>query len=133
MGKSIKEHLRQIIAAVAAAAAVAAVTAVPSMAAEQVKVTGIPAEGYEFVDIAYDGNGTLVALAKDSAYEDFELYCSTDRGLKWGLPENTPNSGGSAIISSNKSSQQQLVGWEARNTFLLHTAVATYESSNGIN
>lgn len=127
MGKSIKEKLRQIIAAAAAAAAVAAVTAVPSMAEEQVKVTGIPAEGYEFVDIAYDGNGTLVALAKKADnsgnYATARTYYSNDSGATWQATTNVVDT--AARISANPKSQQQLVRWDSKNVFVLHLN-ATY-------
>lgn len=138
MGKSIKEKLRQIIAAAVAAAAVTAVAAVPSLAAEQVAADNIPPEGYKFVDIANNGEGTLVAMAKGYAevsgdYSYVQLFYSLDNGATWNkntssLPDVYVNP-----VTSNRQSQQQLLWWDAQDTFVVHTTKGTFISADGQN
>lgn len=121
--------MKKIVSALAALA-VAGGMCMPAFAAEQVKVEGVPAGGYKFVDIAYDGDGTFVALAKTerekvSGYykQTGKLYYSDDYGKTWQETGNTPTGvRDNSYISGNYTSQQQLVWWDAKDMFVVHSA-----------
>ena len=84
-------------------------------------------EGYQFIDIAHHGD-TYVAMAKNSALTAAQLYTSTDGGLNWTMKKGISN----ALISGNKTSQQQLVYWADKKVFVAHGAAATYTSTDGL-
>lgn len=110
----------------------------PAFAAEQVTTDNVPSADYKFVDIANNGEGTLVAMAKAPAassgdYSYVQLYYSLDNGETWNkntssLPDVYVNP-----VSTNKKSQQQLLWWDAQDTFVAHTTKGTFTSDDGQN
>lgn len=108
-------------------------TAMPMASAE-----GIPAllgEGYTFTDIAHktnaDGSTTYVAMAKNEAADKALLLYSNDGGITWVRSTNQPLAENSALISSNKISQQQLIYWKEKGVFVAHGASKTFTSTDG--
>lgn len=131
--------MKKIVSALAALA-VAGGMCMPAFAAKKVETTKIPDStyNYKFIDIAYDGQGTIVALAKgtSTAGEDYSyshLYYSKDSGETWqrateiGLNNFTYGN----PITSNKKSQEQLVYWADKGMFVVHAAGGSMTSEDG--
>ncbi len=133
--------MKKIVSALAALA-VAGGMCMPAFAAEKVTAAGVPADGYKFVDIAYDGDGTFVALAKDEASGNSQrgwICYSDDNGNTWQQTVNIPNAiKTNCYLFANPNSRQQLVWWDAKNMFVVHNSSAngaytTYENEKGLN
>ncbi len=129
--------MKKIVSALAALA-VAGGMCMPAFAAEKVETTNIPLTGYEFVDIAYDGKDTLVAMAKlADGYKYGRLYYSTDQGDTWSQATDLNLGGDSTLftdgnpIAANPQSQQQLSYWDDKNIFVVHTAKTALASNDG--
>lgn len=129
--------MKKIVSALAALA-VAGGMCMPAFAAKKVETTNIPLTGYEFVDIAYDGKDTLVAMAKlADGYKYGRLYYSTDQGDTWSQATDLNLGGDSTLftdgnpIAANPQSQQQLSYWDDKNIFVVHTAKTALASNDG--
>lgn len=89
--------------------------ALPISAADPV----VPAENYTFIDLATNGRGTFVAMAKAADLAYAMLYYSNDGGLTWQPSSNQPQGiRYGTFISANRKSQQQLVWWEEKKLFI---------------
>lgn len=105
----------------------------PMVSAEGEAETTILDSGDEFIDIAYDGNGTYVAMVKDSASFAYgRLWYSKDGGITWAKSTNQPLRNNPGTITTNAKSQQQLVYWKDKELFVAHGAKSTYTSSDGV-
>lgn len=130
--------MKKIVSALAALA-VAGGMCMPAFAAEKVTAVGVPADGYKFVDIAYDGDGTFVALAKGTStagaeYSYSHLYYSKDSGETWHRTTEIDSDKFTYgnPITSNKKSQEQLVYWAAKEMFVVHAAGVSMKSEDGV-
>lgn len=101
---------------------------------------GVKSCDYEFLDIAHHDNTYVVLARKSSDWTMPQMYYSTDGAETWAnvktnipyasIPGNSGNNSGA--ISSNKSSQQQLVWLPEANKFVMHGSLTTHTSSDGI-
>lgn len=109
------------------------VTAEDEAAAKQT----ILSDNWHFVDIAHHGD-IVVALAKNDTIGTLQsdtqgrLYYSADGGNTWQATKNQPLAS-NAQISSNRTSQQQILYWKENNMFVAHGGASTYTSTDGTN
>lgn len=122
-----KAYFKKALLMIMSLALIISTMALPA-SAEGASVTD---EGWRFIDIAY-GNGVYTAMAKNADYSSAKMYYSNDGGLTWQTSENQPLGSGTALISGNKPSQQQLIWWDAHDMFVAHGAGKTYTSSDGV-
>lgn len=86
-------------------------------------------DGYEFIDIAYNGNGTYAAMAKNADYSSARMFYSNDGGVTWQASGNQPIS--NATVYINRPSQQQLIWWDSQGLFVAKGAAEAYTSPDG--
>ena len=122
-----KAYFKKALLMIMSLALIISTMALPA-SAEGASVTD---EGWRFIDIAY-GNGVYTAMAKNADYSSAKMYYSNDGGLTWQTSENQPLGSGAATVSINKTSQQQLVWWDAQKLFVIKGSGDPCTSPDGV-